>query len=77
MIVFCDMLFGSPCNCLARIIGTDLQSDRVQVVTGVNLAMILQILAVREASDVSMEELLKSGHDGITDLKAMLIANMQ
>jgi mannose/fructose-specific phosphotransferase system component IIA len=76
VIVFCDMLFGSPCNCMARIIAEDLESDKVQVVTGVNLAMILQILSVREAADVSIEELLKSGTDGIADLKAILKANL-
>ena len=76
VIVFCDMLFGSPCNCMARVIAEDLESDQIKVITGVNLAMILQILAVREAGDVDTEELLKSGHDGIADLKAILKANL-
>ena len=76
VIVFCDMLFGSPCNCMARIIAEDMESDKIQVITGVNLAMILQILAVREASDVDVEELLKSGNEGIADLKQVLKANM-
>ena len=76
VVVFCDMLFGTPCNCMARIIGEDLESDAIQVVTGLNLAMILQILAVREASEVSMEELLNAGKDGITDLKEVLKANL-
>lgn len=76
VIVFCDMLFGSPCNCIARVIAEDLESDKIQVVTGVNLAMILQILSVREANDPTIEELIQSGHDGIADLKAMLKANM-
>ena len=63
-------------NCMARIVAEDMESDKVQVITGVNLAMVLQILAVREASDVSVEELLKSGNEGIADLKAVLKANM-
>ncbi|MBP1529235.1 MAG: PTS sugar transporter subunit IIA [Erysipelotrichaceae bacterium] len=76
VIVFCDMLFGSPCNCMARIVAEDMESDKVQVITGVNLAMILQILSVREANDVDVAELLKAGNDGIADLKAILKANM-
>ncbi|MBQ2655755.1 MAG: PTS sugar transporter subunit IIA [Erysipelotrichaceae bacterium] len=76
VIVFCDMLFGSPCNCMARIIAEDMESDKVQVITGVNLAMILQTLSVREANDVDVAELLKAGNDGIADLKAILKANM-
>ena len=75
--VFCDMLFGTPCNCMARVVAADLESDKVKVVTGVNLAMILQILATREAGDPTVEELLNAGKDGIVDLVATLKANMQ
>ncbi len=75
--VFCDMLFGSPCNCMARVVAEDLESDKIKVVTGVNLAMILQILATREAGDPSIDELLNAGKDGIVDLVATLKANMQ
>ena len=74
--VFCDMLFGSPCNCMARVVAEDLDSDKIQVVTGVNLAMILQILSVRENSDPTVEELVNAGKDGVADLKAMLKANL-
>ena len=74
--VFCDMLFGSPCNCMARIIAEDLESDKIQVITGVNLAMILQILSVREANDPEIDELIQSGHDGIANLKEVLKANL-
>ena len=76
VVVFCDMLFGSPCNCMARIIGADLDNDKIDVVTGVNLAMILQILAVREASEVAVQDLLNSGNEGIADLKSVLKANL-
>ena len=70
------MLFGSPCNCMARVVAENLESDKLQVITGVNLAMILQILSVREANDPTVEELTKAGLDGIADLKAVLKANM-
>ena len=72
VVVFCDMLFGSPCNCMARVVAENLESDRIKVVTGVNLAMILQILATREAGDPAVEELLNAGKDGIVDLIATL-----
>ncbi len=75
--VLCDLLFGSPCNCMARVIGADLQSDRIKVLTGVNLSMILQILSTREAGDPSVEELLNACKEGIGDLNAILKANMQ
>lgn len=76
VIVFCDMLFGSPCNCMSRIIAEDLDNDKIQVVTGVNLAMILQVLALRESSPVTAASLMEEGHNGIADLKAVLKQNM-
>ena len=74
--VLCDMLFGSPCNCMARVIGADLDNDKVEVLTGTNLAMVLQILAVREADTPTVEDILNAGKDGVCDLKAVLKANM-
>lgn len=76
VIVMCDMLFGSPCNCMARICGEDIENDKLQVVCGMNLAMALQMLATREAQPVTPEELIDAGNQGIADLKATLKANM-
>ena len=70
------MLFGSPCNCMARIIAEDMTNDKLQVLTGVNLAMILQVLATREAGDPDLKDLLNAGVDGVKDLKATLLANL-
>lgn len=74
--VFCDMLFGSPCNCMARIVGADLDNDKIEVITGMNLAMVLQILATREAGEVTVQDLLDAGNQGIADLKQVLKANL-
>lgn len=73
VIVFCDILFGSPCNCMARIIGEDLESDRIEVVTGVNLGMLLQALANR---DSSLEEIMASAKDSIADFRTLLKSSM-
>ena len=53
-----------------------LDNPSIEVVTGVNLAMILQILAVRESSEVSIDDLMNAGHDGIKNLKEVIKANM-
>ncbi len=76
VIVMCDMLFGSPCNCMARVVGEDLDDEKVQVLCGVNLAMVLQMLATREAQHVSPEELVEAAHQGVADLKATLKASL-
>lgn len=77
VIVFCDMLFGSPCNCMMRILSEDIDNPKLDVICGVNLAMVLQILSVRENADCSVQELLDAGNQGIADLKATIKANMQ
>lgn len=70
VIVLCDMLFGTPCNCLARLIGEGM--DNFEVITGVNLAMVLQVLAIREAGDVDINDLVNQGVEGIKVLKDVL-----
>ena len=77
VIVFCDMLFGSPCNCMMRILSEDIDNPKLDVICGVNLAMVLQILSVRENADCTVQELLDAGNQGIADLKATIKANMQ
>ena len=77
VVVFCDMLFGSPCNCMLRILSENVDNPKLDVICGVNLAMVLQILAVRENSECSVQELLDAGNQGIADLKAVLKAQMQ
>ena len=76
VIVFCDMLFGSPCNCMTRILAEDFDNPKLDVICGVNLPMILQILAVRENSECTVKELMDAGHQGIADLRETLKANM-
>lgn len=76
VIVFCDMLFGSPCNGMMRILAEDIDNPKIDVICGVNLAMILQILAMRENANVTVKDLLDAGHQGIADLKETLKANM-
>ena len=77
VVVFCDMLFGSPCNCMLRVLSEDINNPKLDVVTGVNLAMVLQILSVRENSDCSVQELIDAGNQGIADLKQILKQQMQ
>lgn len=67
VVVFCDLLFGSPCNSMARILG-----DNVEVITGMNLSMVLEFLGSRSCSDFDMDHLLDAGKSGIADLKAIL-----
>jgi len=76
VIVMCDMLFGTPCNQMVRNIQEDLDNDKVQVLCGMNLAMALQALAMRESGKVTTEDLLENAKQGVADLKAILKEGM-
>ena len=73
--VFCDILFGTPCNCLGKLIGEGMTN--FQVITGVNLAMILQALAVRENNDESIEQIMRQGTESIKCLNSVLASATQ
>ena len=72
VIVLCDMLFGSPCNCMAKILGNN-QNLNIQVICGMNLAMLLQILSIRENKQVTVEEIIEAGKTGIESLNELLL----
>lgn len=72
VIVMCDILFGTPCNTLARLIGEGMTN--FDVITGMNLPMLLQLLSVREAGDVDLADLVNQGSEGIKDFKAFIAA---
>lgn len=66
VIVLCDIPFGTPFNCLSRIIDAD-----TEVITGMNLAMLLQVMAVREAGGLESDEILNAGIKSISTMKLL------
>lgn len=75
VVIFCDLLFGSPCNCAARLLKEDAYKDRLQVVTGMNLAMVLEYVGTREAG-MQTSDVVATGQTGIVDLNAMMAARL-
>lgn len=68
VLVLADLLGGTPCNQAAHY-----ASDRVRILTGINLGMFLEILGMRGAADtLDLEEVLAAGRAGITDYNALL-----
>jgi len=72
VIVFVDLLFGSPCNSMMRILSTDPTTDKISVFTGLNLPMLLQILATREAGNPTSEEIVNAGLEGVKDFNEIV-----
>lgn len=71
VVVFCDLLFGSPCNCSARLLNDPQYADKITVVTGMNLPMIMEYESAR-ASGMEIEEVIETGKSGIVNFNEML-----
>lgn len=74
VVVFCDLLFGSPCNCSARLLNDPQYAEKISVVTGMNLSMVMEYESAREAG-IEIEEVLETGKAGIVDFGQMLRSN--
>lgn len=73
VIIFCDLLFGSPCNCSARILNECNNQNNIGVITGMNLSMILEFIGARETG-MDIETIVQTGQQGIVDFGKMMEA---
>lgn len=71
VMIFCDLLFGTPCNCSGRLLKDEAYADRITVITGMNLSMVLEYVGSR-ATGVEPDQLLTTGKDGIVDFASIL-----
>jgi len=72
VIVLCDILSGTPCNCAVRLL--EEFQDRLDIVCGVNLPMVLQALADRDSDKMDVAAICEQGSAGILNVKALLEA---
>ena len=71
VVIFCALLFGSPCNCSARLLQDPVYAEKISVITGMNLCMVLEYIGSREAG-MKREALVNTGQQGIVDFNKML-----
>lgn len=71
ILILVDILGGSPFNAAATNL---LKMDCCECITGLNLSMLLGALDAREYTDIKSlaDELVKSGQDGIVDVRKRL-----
>lgn len=67
VIVFADLFGGTPCNQSIMQL-----NDNIELVSGLNFPMLLDVLGSREFSDVEASHLVEVGKEGIADVKKML-----
>ena len=77
VIALCDLMGGTPANRCVNVLAS---GRRLKVITGVNLAMLIEILSKRlvcsTANEFDIEEMIHIGKESIADLEA-LIVNMR
>ncbi|MBE6115374.1 MAG: PTS sugar transporter subunit IIA [Erysipelotrichaceae bacterium] len=69
VIIFADLLGGTPFNQAALLV-----SDKVDLIAGMNLPMIMEFLATREYSVNDIDHLAAVGQQGIVNAKVLLAA---
>lgn len=68
VIVMADLLGGTPCNRAAYKC-----SDKVHVITGMNLSMLVEMLGLRLGGDIDVDSLIRTGQDGIINYNKLLL----
>ena len=67
VIVLADLLGGTPSNRAAYLV-----SDNVQVITGMNLTIFLELMGLRLGGAVDVHNLITTGQSGIVSLNDLL-----
>ena len=74
VVVLCDLVGGTPCNRAAYKV-----SDKVKVLTGMNLSMLMELLGMRlcglDIDAIDADSLVSVGQDGILNYNKLLGGN--
>ena len=73
VLVLCDLLGGTPANRCVILLS---EGQKIRVITGMNLGMLIEILGIRPAlssvDQLDLNELAEAAKGGIVDLAAMM-----
>jgi len=67
VVILADLLGGTPCNRCVYVC-----SENVQVITGMNLPIFMELLGLRMGGEVDINALISVGHNGIVSLNELL-----
>lgn len=70
-VVFCDLLYGTPSNVAASLLNDEKYKNRVEVISGINLATILEFTNMRD-EDIDTSYLLDVGRKGMESIKNII-----
>lgn len=64
VVIFCDLLFGTPSNVAASLLNDTNYKNRIEIISGINLATVLEFTNMR-GEDIDRLHLLDVGRKGI------------
>ena len=62
-----DLFGGTPCNQASYLL-----NDHIELISGVNLPMLLEILTVRLQGKIDIKHIINVAHDSIINIKEKL-----
>lgn len=68
-VIFADVMGGTPFNQAAQLL-----NDKVDLIVGMNLPMLMEFLATREYNKVDINHLVEVGKNGVINVKNMFTA---
>lgn len=71
VVIFTDLAFGTPSNIAVQLLNNKDYQDKVQIIAGMNLPMILEYTQLRDSNN-KFDEIIKIGKDGIIDFNEKL-----
>ena len=78
VLVFADLLGGTPCNQALTLVNEKVHqsafvlNEKVTVLTGMNLPMVMECLGLRMGGEVSVDQLEETAKTGIVNFNKML-----
>ena len=68
VIVFADLLGGTPANVTVRI----MEENKVDLISGMNLGMIMECLGARMSGEINLESIMDAGKQSIQHINKLL-----
>jgi len=68
VIVFADLLGGTPANVTVRI----MEADKVDLISGMNLGMVMECLGARMGGEINLDSITEAGKQNIQHINKLL-----
>ena len=68
VIVFADLLGGTPANVTVRI----METDKVDLISGMNLGMVMECLGARMSGEINIDGITEAGKQNIQHINKLL-----